>query len=168
VTELIPLIQSSFERAPWGWALLGTVILALVKTWPIMSLQVQQAREKLRAENRTDLSDCQKQIKEMRGEMGNLHRQFHELELKLVGAIQGFRILEAEVTALRPDALSLVQARAALSAAFTIASHEDEMAKGKSSTLKAAEQAAESAEISANAAENVVSQVRRNEEDSQT
>lgn len=118
MTELLPIIQGSLERAPWGWALLATVILALIKTWPILSLQAQTARDKLRSENRSDLSDCQKQIKDLRAELETVKEHVHHIELKLVGAISAYRIVEKDLELRHPDAVSLMQARAVFQEAF--------------------------------------------------
>lgn len=41
------ILGSSFERAPWGWALAGTVILAVIKGWPAISDAATRAKTAL-------------------------------------------------------------------------------------------------------------------------
>lgn len=113
-------IGDSIERAPWGWALLATVFIAVVKVWPILAQQAIEARAKLRQENRSDISDCQRRLDEMRTEMDSVKAAMHHLEMKLVGALGAYRILDIEVESIAPGSTALGQARAVMSAAFTI------------------------------------------------
>lgn len=118
------------------WGLIAIVSVALIKAWPVLSLQAANAREKLRAEGRTDLSDCRKEIAALRAELDiereareasekKLSEEHHKLELKLLGAISGYRILHADLSARQPDAPALRQAEAVLSAAFTLSPSTD-------------------------------------------
>lgn len=113
MNDIAALFVDSFTRAPWGWALLATVLVALIKVWPVIALQAQQARERLRQEGRSDLLNCHDRL-------DRLTEEFHQLELKLLGAIAGFRILDIEVETNLPGSTALGQARAVMSAAFTL------------------------------------------------
>lgn len=111
--ELASIFVGSLQRAPWGWALLVVVILALIKVWPILAAQAIEARAKIRGEKREDLAECHRKCDE-------LSDKFHHLELKLLGAISAYRILDAEVEAELPGNTALAQARLVMSAAFTL------------------------------------------------
>lgn len=120
MTELVPIIQGSLERAPWGWALLTTVLIVLIKMWPAIALQAQQARDALRKERRDDLSECQKKIEALTTRLDRVEATAHGLEMKLLGAITAYKILDAEVEARFPESSALAQARIVMSTAFTI------------------------------------------------
>lgn len=107
------------------WSLLTVVSVALIKAWPVIQLQVIQAKEKLRGEHRSDLSDCQKHIEKLQREMNELGEQVHQIEMKLLGAIAAYRILDAEVEAVDPKSRALAQARRVMSAAFTMSPSTD-------------------------------------------
>lgn len=111
--EFPAALTDSFARAPWGWALLATVVVALIRVWPALSQQSIEARAKIRGEKRADLADCHRRCDE-------LSEKFHQLEMKLVGAISAYKILDAELEALDPTSTALGQARAVMSTAFTL------------------------------------------------
>ena len=113
MADILAAFGGSLARAPWGWALLAVVLLALIRVWPILALQAIKAKEQLRGENRADLRDCNKRCDE-------LTEKFHQLEMKLVGAITAYKILDVECEALDPGSTALGQARAAMSAAFAM------------------------------------------------
>jgi hypothetical protein len=101
----------SLQRAPWGWALLATVVLALIKVWPIIHLQTLNARAVLRGEKRSDLSDCRQQIADMRSMLDATIKQMHDIELKLVRTADAFRVAEMELNEIDPGNGALAQAR---------------------------------------------------------
>lgn len=107
------------------YSLLAVVSVALIKAWPILALQAQQARDKLRGEDRSDLQSCQKQIEALRKELKGVSENVHKIEMKLLGAISAYRILDAEVEAIKPDSTALSQARLVMSAAFTLSPSTD-------------------------------------------
>jgi hypothetical protein len=102
------------------FAILGTVVVALIKAWPVLSLQAIQAKERLRGEERSDLSDCQKQITALRQDVQKLGDGIHHLELKLLGTISAYKLLDTEVEMHLPDSAVLKQARALMSTAFAM------------------------------------------------
>ena len=101
------------------WSLLAVVLVALIKAWPVLALQAQTARDKLRGESRSDLTDCRARIDNLQQELNAVREEVHGFELKLLGAISAYRILDAEVQIINPDSAALVQARAVMSTAFT-------------------------------------------------
>lgn len=113
MNEAATIFASSFERAPWGWVLMVTVVLGLIRVWPALSKQAIEARAQIRSERRSDLADCTRRCDE-------LAERFHALELKLLGALSAYRILDAEVEATAPGSTALAQARLVMSAAFTV------------------------------------------------
>jgi uncharacterized protein YlxW (UPF0749 family) len=93
------------ELTPAGvgvWSLLAVVSVALIKVWPVIQLQVIHAKEKLRGEARSDLSDCQARIDRLQASVNALGDEVHKIEMKLLGAISAYRILDAEVEATDP------------------------------------------------------------------
>lgn len=118
--SLMKILGGSLERAPWGWALLATVLLALIKVWPILQLQVTKAREQLRKERRDDLHSCREELAAMSTRMDAVEQRAHMLEIKLNGALMAYKILDADITMNNPHSSALMQARAALTVAFEI------------------------------------------------
>src|SRR5882757_616955 len=106
------IVISSMERAPWGWVLTVTVILALIKTWPIIQLQVLNARAVLRGEERSDLHNCNEKVKELDGRLTETIARVHAIEMKLFGTVAAYRILEADTELNSPGSPALIQARA--------------------------------------------------------
>lgn len=107
------------------YSLLAVVSVALIKAWPVLALQAQAARDKLRSEHRADLSDCKERIDALQVELNGVRDEVHKIEMKLVGAISAYRILDAEVETLQPDSTALKQARLVMSAAFTLSPSTD-------------------------------------------
>lgn len=131
IADVGAVLGGSIERAPWGWALLATVVLALIKVWPVLHLQVIEAKAKLRQERRDDLSDCKSRLDEMTKRLDATEHdmrqaeiaaqdRYHELEMKLLGAIAAYRILDTEMETSDPGNTALGQARLVLSTSFTI------------------------------------------------
>jgi hypothetical protein len=107
------------------FSLLAVVSVALIKAWPVLALQAQNARDKLRSEQRTDLNDCKARIDKLQNELNGVREEVHKIEMKLVGAITAYRILDKEVEAHMPSSTALAQARLAMSAAFTLSPSTD-------------------------------------------
>jgi uncharacterized protein YlxW (UPF0749 family) len=121
MVELGALALSSFQRAPWGWGLLAAVLVALIKAWPVLALQAQQAREKRRAEHRDDLHDCQERLDILTQRVDGMQESYNNLKIELSATLSAYRILDTEIEATNPRSLGLAQARAILSTAFTVA-----------------------------------------------
>lgn len=116
------------ELTPAGigiFSLLAVVLVALIKAWPILQLQAIQAREKLRGEGRNDLSECRERIDKLQAELDGVKGEIHRIEMKLLGAISAYRILDAEVENKIPGSTALQQARQVMSAAFTLSPSTD-------------------------------------------
>lgn len=118
--DLTRLFTSSLERAPWGWALLATVLTGMVKVWPVLALQAQKAKTLLRQERRDDLHDCREELKLMGGRLDAMEERAHMLDIRLNGALMAYKILDADIQLTAPLSSALVQARAALTVAFEI------------------------------------------------
>jgi hypothetical protein len=116
------------EITPAGvgiYTLIAIVLVALIKAWPVISLQATTAREKLRAEGRSDLSDCKQRIDALQRELNGVKDEVHKIEMKLLGAISAYRILDVEIEATNPGSPALAQARQVMSAAFTLSPSTD-------------------------------------------
>jgi len=109
--DLPAIFISSLERAPWGWTLLIVTILALIKIWPLIQLQTIKAREALRSEKRDDLHTCQARLDKLETELGGAVQRIHALELKLLGTVSAYRILETEIEQGEPASVALLHAR---------------------------------------------------------
>lgn len=121
--DIPSLLLHGVEKSTFaGWALLATCVLALIKAWPALQLQADNAKAVLRGERRDDLHDCQEQLNEFRSEFDTYKstttEQIHQLDLKLVGTMTAYRILHAEVTEHRPDSSALLQARAIMNTSW--------------------------------------------------
>lgn len=128
-SEIIPVASSAgpwIATGAWGTflTLLALLLRQVVPQWlPWLQLRSADATAK-RKEKREDLASCQEQITELRTSQADLLSRFHDLELKLVGALSGYRILEADVAGRDPNSMALRHARAAISAAFTVSATE--------------------------------------------
>ena len=114
------VVGQSFERAPWGWGLFGAVLLALIKAWPLLAKQAIEARAALRADRRSDDLDCQRRIDALDKRVTAAEDASHSFQLKLVGALAAYRILDVEVGAKVPNSIAREQAAAVLRDAFTV------------------------------------------------
>lgn len=111
MTDLLQLAGSSVERAPWGWALLLTVILALIKVWPIIQLQTDAARAQMRGEHKDALHDCTERLDAMDARLNAQTAHIHQLDMKLFGTVQAYRILHDGLQELEPANAALRQGR---------------------------------------------------------
>jgi hypothetical protein len=125
---------------------LGVVLIALIKTWPIWQLQVLKAKEKLREEKRSDLSECKQEIAGLRSELDRVTELVTNLKIEMNAVLSAYRVLEVAEHARDPNSAHLATARAILSTAFAIAPSTAGMPK-KSSTLAAAEETCAAAEV---------------------
>lgn len=105
-------LSGSMSNAPWGWLLLLTVLLAIIKIWPIIQLQTQHARASLRGEQRADLNDCKARMDAMEGRLTVAIAHIHNLDMKLVGTVGAYRILHDHMSQNHPDEQALKHAEA--------------------------------------------------------
>lgn len=106
--DLSQIVVSSAERAPWGWGLLSLAILAIIKAWPVLQLQALNAKAVLRGEKRDDLHTCQTRLDEMDATLSGAVARIHSLEIKLLGTVSAYRILEGDA---EPNSAALLHAR---------------------------------------------------------
>jgi hypothetical protein len=118
--DIVRALGGSMERAPWGWLLLVVAITALIRAWPVLAKQAIEARAQLRKEKREDLSDCHDRLDAMGVQIAKVREDFRQIELKLVGAITAYKILDLEVETHLPGSTALGQARAVMSTAFAL------------------------------------------------
>lgn len=64
-------------------------------------------------------------IDELHKELTDVRGEVHKIEMRLVGAISAYRILDTEVELHLPDSSALIQARRVMSTAFTVAPSTD-------------------------------------------
>jgi hypothetical protein len=111
-------LLSSMERAPWGWALLVVVILALIKVWPIVAAQAVKAREQFRSERRGEMDSLRDRISGLETKVEAANEKAHEVELKLVSALAAYRLIASELQKLDPDSTILKQAQELLNVSY--------------------------------------------------
>ena len=114
------IVGSSVERAPWGWYLALVVTLALIRVWPVLAKQAIEARAVLRKDRRDEESDCDRKIRILDDRVTAAEKAAHQFELKLIGALAAYRILDVEVAARVPNSIARDQAAAVLRDAFVV------------------------------------------------
>lgn len=108
---IISALTGSVSRAPWGWALLLAVVLALIKAWPVLQLQAQNAAAQLRGEQRDALHECEERMDAVENKLNVALAHIHNLDLKLVGTVSAYRILHDQMVLEYPDDLALRHAQ---------------------------------------------------------
>lgn len=111
-------IMSSVAQAPWGWALLVIVILALIKVWPIIAAQADRARAQFRSERRGEMDSMRERISALEAKVEAANEKSHEVELKLVSALAAYRLIASELQKLDPDSAILKQAQELLNVSY--------------------------------------------------
>ncbi|MFZ4687843.1 MAG: hypothetical protein ACOYLS_01265 [Polymorphobacter sp.] len=97
------------------YALLTTVLGALIKTWPVLTKMSLDAKTALRAEKRTDAADCQARIAVMEARIDLTEQRAHSLEMKFTLSLAAYRIVVAELHTINPKSAAIAQAQALLS-----------------------------------------------------
>jgi hypothetical protein len=131
LSQAFSILAGSFVRAPWGWGLFVLCLVAFFRIMPLLSAQAIEALAQRRREKRDDLSDCQRRLDEMGREVRALANSFTNLKIDLSAALSAYRILEVEVETNNPASMGLAEARAVLSAAFTIAPSTEGMERNQ-------------------------------------
>lgn len=93
--EFAQIFTSSMERAPWGWALAAMVALALIRIWPELSKQRIEERAQARAADRERHAACEQRIELLSKRMDEIYARSHDFEMKLVGTIAAYKILDS-------------------------------------------------------------------------
>jgi hypothetical protein len=117
---LAKVVGSSVERAPWGWYLALVVTLALIRVWPVLAKQAIEARAVIRKDRQNEESECDKKIRLLDDRLTAAEKAAHQFEMKLVGALAAYRILDVEVAAKVPNSIARDQAAAVLRDAFVL------------------------------------------------
>lgn len=79
------VMTASLERAPWGWALLGTVVLALIKAWPVLRKLGIDENAGIRSEYVSEIKSLREEVHNLRTENDGLRREIRELHDLLSG-----------------------------------------------------------------------------------
>ncbi|KQM37926.1 hypothetical protein [Sphingomonas sp. Leaf10] len=101
MTTFATAITASFERAPWGWALAGSVILAIIKGWPAIVDASLRAKMALGDRRVSRIEKLEKKIDDQ--------RVSYEAEIGVLRASY-----EAEISILRHELNNVTQAFEAL------------------------------------------------------
>lgn len=83
---MLELMAGSMKQAPWGWALLATAILSMVKIWPVVKQLAVSEHTTIRQEYVNEIKELRLEIKELRDENKQLRQQLTEVQLELAGS----------------------------------------------------------------------------------
>ena len=61
-SDMGEIILASAQRAPWGWALLASVVLALVKGWPVLTRIANERETGLLSQRAADMDKMSEKI----------------------------------------------------------------------------------------------------------
>jgi hypothetical protein len=121
--DTIPtVLLSSLERAPWGWSLLLVVLIIITRVWPIINAQRIAVQDRIadRKERKDNsalvdkgvaLDDCKVRLDAMDARLDRSEARAHQFELKLIGTMNAYRVIEADVELKDPESSALKQAR---------------------------------------------------------
>lgn len=79
MSELAQILAGSFQRAPWGWGLLATVLIALIKGWPVIARVNNERESNLLEERAEDMASMRAEIAELKVRM-DVKDKLHEAE----------------------------------------------------------------------------------------
>lgn len=118
LNNLERILLSSFERAPWGWALAVAVILAIIKGWPALSDAAVRARSAMASDRRVKYDRLETRIDTLERELRLAVDSLHATEMKLVSALTAYRLVLGELQKLDPTNDVLKQAQALLNVSY--------------------------------------------------
>jgi hypothetical protein len=108
VQHLATILAGSVQRAPWGWALLVTAVIALWRGWPAISDATTRALVARKAEKRLDALS---RIIALESKVENYQAQMLALERQSNTALMAYRLIAGELARLDPDNPILRQAQ---------------------------------------------------------
>lgn len=121
IEVILRTLGGSFERAPWGWGVLGTLWVALLIYGPRWNKQIADAQAQKRAEQldvdkegRSDLRDriiaLEALVRDQGQKIESLQAKANDYQMKLVSALAAFRLLAGEIEKTDPKNPVLKQA----------------------------------------------------------
>lgn len=126
--DFATFLLGSIRAAPWGWALLATVLLALIRVWPALSRQAMEERAKIRGERREDLAGCVARCDILQAEIDKIKDEVSVYQAKLTGTLIAYRIVEGAHEVDSPGSVAVTQARSVLRLAYSIGELPDDWA----------------------------------------
>lgn len=105
------MVLGSFERAPWGWAMLGTLVLALVKGWPAIVDAASRAKAARVAEQRDEDKDLAGRVRSLEAKFETASARAADLDKRLVAALAAYRLIASELTRKDPGNVILHHAQ---------------------------------------------------------
>lgn len=118
--DVITILLGSLRAAPWGWALLATVLIALIRVWPALSKQAMEERAKIRGERREDLANCVARCDLLQKEIDRVKEEIATYHAKLTGTLIAYRIVELAHEIQNPGSPAVTEARSVLRLAYSI------------------------------------------------
>lgn len=113
------ILSGSVARAPWGWALMVTAMIALWRGWPAISDATTRALVARKAEKRLDAESALSRIIALEGKVESYQAQMLALERQSNTALMAYRLIAGELARLDPDNPILRQAQQLLGMAST-------------------------------------------------
>lgn len=118
---LAQILGASAKRAPWGWSVLGVIILALIKVWPILNDQIAKVKEKRREDRRDDAAQwraemreeirlLREQVNQCQADTAVARERAHKYEMRLMTVANAFQMVAGELRKVDPDNPTLKQA----------------------------------------------------------
>ena len=77
------IILASAQRAPWGWALLGTAILALIRAWPALARIANERQSATIAAAAADKKDLRDRVTSLESRIDSQERR-HEAHIEII------------------------------------------------------------------------------------
>lgn len=91
VAGLGGILAASAQRAPWGWALLATVLLALYRGWPVIGKLYHERESGLMAQRAADMDDMRERIRMLEGRIDKSDRR-HEAHIDILSQLHSAEI----------------------------------------------------------------------------
>lgn len=105
--------------APWGWAMFGATAIALIKIWPVLQLQAQNAKQALRGEEKDQLHNCNERLDAMSEQMNRVVLEQAQMTIKMNATAGAYHITSTELERIDPENAALKHGRLIFGSAWS-------------------------------------------------
>lgn len=116
-SDLTSILAASAERSPWGWALLASVLLAIIKGWPLLTRLRNERETGLLGAQSIEMEKLNRRIEQLEAKAEAAMAAAHSADMKLIYAVNAVQLLAAKIRAHDPNDPALAQAMELLRAA---------------------------------------------------